>query len=274
MSEKRVTIVVCYNDEMQFEDFKLGLEKQSEKAELIGINNEGNKFTSCASALNSVADKLETKFVIYSHQDMIFETENALSKIVDYMEKTDVNDIVGVAGVRKGSKSAYTNIVHGIDNRRYAGKNRVETIEEVESVDECFFGGHTEYFVKNSFDEKICDNWHIYAVEQSLRARTLGGRVYVCDADLYHHSDGKHNKILHENFRTLSKAYAGKYDYICAPCCMGYTGFFRRNWGYIERNKRLKVYGKVTCKMIGAVDRVAQKVGFINRMLYGTELFK
>ncbi len=274
MLNKRVTIVVCYNDEKQFEDFKNSLDKQSEKAELIGINNEGNKFKSCAAALNSVVDKLETPFVIYSHQDMLFETEDALLKIVDYMEKTDSNDIIGVAGVKRGSKSAYTNILHGLESRRYAGKNRIESMEECESVDECFFGGHSDYFVKNPFDEKICNNWHLYAVEQCLRARTLGGKVYVCDADLYHHSDGKHNKLLHDNFRELSKHYAKSYEYICAPCCMGYTDPVRRNWGYIERNKRLGVYNKFSTKLIGFIDKVSKKIGFVRRFLYGTETYK
>ena len=272
----RVTIVCCYNNGKQFEEFQRALSEQTEQVVLIGINNTNSTFSSCASAFNSISDQLETEYVIYSHQDIEFENSYALEKIVYYLEKTDKDDIVGVAGVRINEKSSYTNIFHGINNKRYAGKFRVSGIEECESVDECFFGGHSAHFREFKFDEKLCNNWHLYAVEQCLRAKKNGNKVWVCEADLYHNSDGIHNEMLHKNFRDLSKAYSRDFKYICAPCCRGRTDFIRRNWGYYKRNKKLgiKVKPFVLRKLLGLIDKLSGKIKLVKYILYGEELFK
>ena len=77
-----------------------------------------------------------------------------------------------------------------------------------DTVDECFFGGRTETFRTEPFDEKLCDNWHLYAVERCLRARTRGGRVWVCDVPLIHHSGGNINHSYNEGFRRIAAHYA------------------------------------------------------------------
>lgn len=84
-----VTIVTCYNNDKVFNDFADNLKTQTYPYELIGIDNRGNKnFSSGSSAYNSVINQVKTKYVIYSHQDIIFTTPEALAKFVNYLEKT------------------------------------------------------------------------------------------------------------------------------------------------------------------------------------------
>ncbi|WP_026661191.1 glycosyltransferase [Butyrivibrio sp. AC2005] len=272
----RVTVVCCYNDLQQFEDLKNALEKQSEKAELLGIDNRASAFSSCAAAYNSIVKDITTPYVLYSHQDIIFEDENNIKQLGDYIEKTGTDDIVGVAGVRVSPKITYTNIFDGLNEKKPAGKLRVEGLEECDTVDECIFGGHSEYFKKEPFDEEICNNWHLYAVEQCLRTKLKGNKVWVCDVVLYHHSDGEHNYKLHENFRELSKAYHDRLDYIVTPCCRGYTDVFRRNWGFIKRNRKIGIYSnsRIFNGFAKLVDKLGQKNRIIHRCLYGKRFFK
>ena len=273
----RISLVCCYNDRDLFEKFRNQLKEQTEDAVLIGIDNTRSVYHSCASAFNSIADRLSTPYVIYSHQDMVFESPDCLKDFADAISRTGEDDIVGVAGSRMDQFSSYTNISHGKSDKRPAGKFRVSGIEECETLDECLFGGHSRHFSgRYRFDEKVCPDWHLYAVEQCLRTKLSGNRVWVCEADMYHCSDGIHNQLLHEGFRRLSRAYAHKLKYICAPCCRGYTGFLRRNWGYLKRNKNIKVMpdSKLARVIINRIDRLGKKNKVVHTILYGSNLFK
>ena len=108
-----VTIVTCYNNEKVFNDFADNLKTQTYPYELIGIDNRGNnKFSSASRAYNSVINQVKTKYVIYSHQDIIFTTPEALAKFVNYLEKTGPDDILGVAGTKFDIPGTIANIMH------------------------------------------------------------------------------------------------------------------------------------------------------------------
>lgn len=111
MSE--VNIICCYNNEKVYGDFVSTLKAQTCTNEIIGIDNRGNKaFTSCASAYNSVINQVKTKYVIYSHQDILLNDKNALEKFVSYLERTERNDILGSTGVRIDSPYGLSNVTH------------------------------------------------------------------------------------------------------------------------------------------------------------------
>ena len=109
-----------------------------------------------------------------------------------------------------------------------------------DSLDECFFGGHTAHFKKNPFDEKLCDNWHLYGVERCLHTRWHGGNVYVCDVALIHHSTGHINHAYNENFRRLAKRYAGM-RCIRTVCGSSKTGVWHRNVFYWKRELLIRL---------------------------------
>ena len=226
-----VTIVCCYNDEKMYQDFVSTVKAQSVPCEIIGIDNRGNRaFTSCASAYNSVIDRVRTKFVVYSHQDILLEEPESMGKFVSYLGKTGHDDILGVAGSRFDSPSGFSNIahrnsqtgeiVHGPSSFPECG------MIECDTVDECFFGGHTEHFRENPFDEKVCDNWHLYAAESCLNTKTSrGGKVYVCDVYLFHRSSGRISPEFQWGFYKLCRKYASHYPFIKTTCGAQWTDF-------------------------------------------------
>lgn len=171
-----VTVVCCYNNENMYKNLVKSLEEQNYPFEVIGIDNRGNKnFKSCASAYNSIINKVSTKYIIYSHQDILFYKPGTFAKFMSYLEKLGSHDILGVAGVNFDENKVKTNILHIQQEKKYidAGDEYIhDGIIECDTVDECFFAGQTEHFKKFPFDEIICNNWHFYAVEACLRTRS------------------------------------------------------------------------------------------------------
>lgn len=219
-----VTIVCCYNDSRQYERLCTSLEKQNIAYDLIGVDNRENTFSSCSSALNSALGQVQTDYLIYSHQDIELPESDMLERFVDYLGQIGEGDILGVAGAaetkrvlekkdrngRIGDKDGtcvLSYVRHG-EGLAGAGEVEYEGLAECDTVDECFFGGRTETFRKEPLDEKLCDNWHLYAVERCMRARIVGNHVYVSDLPLIHHSGGNINHAYNENFRRIAVHYA------------------------------------------------------------------
>ena len=98
-----ITVVCCYNDRKQYQEFTETLNRQNMTCELIGIDNCNHEFSSCSSALNSVRETVRTKYVIYSHQDIRLPEENMLARFAEYLEQIGTYDILGVAGAVKSA---------------------------------------------------------------------------------------------------------------------------------------------------------------------------
>ena len=164
-----------------FHDFLDNIHSQSVPCEVIGINNCGNKnFNSCAAAYNSVINQVKTKYLIYSHQDIVLQSPDCLKKFLSYLERINAHDILGVAGVKFDTGGTITNIKHVWKHSGeigFAGNIRLEgDFMECDTLDECFFGGHTEHFRSFPFNERLCYNWHLYAVEACLNTKSN----YLC----------------------------------------------------------------------------------------------
>ena len=232
--KKRATIVCCYNKSSVLDEMLKFLKNQTEEVELILIDNSNGKYSSCSSAFNSVVNQIHTKYVIYSHQDIIYNSRESLSSILDYFEKIGENDLIGVVGQRASTKERIGNIRQG-RNRKRAVKGKIKGIEKCDTVDECFFGGYTECFRKFPFSETLCNGWHMYAVERCLAALERGNHVYVADADLTHLSGGKTDHSYNVTFYKISKRYKSTVKYLATTCEGAPTVIGLRELYYIKR---------------------------------------
>lgn len=217
-----LSIVCCYNNKKLYNNLKKDIDKQSVKVDLIGIDNCNNKFSSCSSAYNSVIKSLKTKYVLFLHQDIVFLQTNNLEKILSYLKKINDYDLLGLVGSKKGETFVSTNVYVG-DTNHFGGSNRVFEIERTETLDECIFGGYTKCFSKYPFDEKICDNWHLYAVERCLAALVRGDNVFVCDVSVLHLSSGNVDINFDKSFVKLCRKYHNIFREIRTPCAISKT---------------------------------------------------
>ena len=237
IGENNISVICCWNNSQQYQTFVDSLKKQTVRVKVIGIDNRKQQFTSCSCALNFALDKVDTKYVIFAHQDILLQQENVIEKYISYLEMINENSILGVAGSTFDPPYMKTNILVKDKNQlEYGGSYRVKEIEKCDTLDECFFGGYTKYFKENLFDEKVCNAWHLYAVELCLRAKCNGGTVYVCDIPMIHYSKGKTDASYNRGFYNLCKAYCKKIDFIRTPCCYACrTNFISRLLYYFRK---------------------------------------
>ena len=211
-----LTIVCCYNDCNQLEDYLLkSLNEQNVSCEKILIDNRDNKFKSAAAALNYGASQVKTKYVLFSHQDIYFTDKNALNELYNYMVQLN-NSVIGVAGVKLDTSGTYTTVVHG-DNKIPAGKHKIKKPVKVASIDECIFGMNIETYQKLLFDEKNFDNWHLYAADISYNANSNGINVYSVPSKIWHKSSGQVNHSFFVGFKRLRNKYGNDFDLIKTP---------------------------------------------------------
>ena len=224
-----ITVVCCWNNEKVYNDFVNTLKAQTYPCEIIGIDNRGNKaFTSCAAAYNSVIEQVKTKYVIYSHCDILLNKPDILEKFTACLDKIGRDDVLGVAGAKFSTSGTITNIMHIWDYNHklgYAGRLRVKgEMEECDTLDECFFGGYTEHFRAYPFDEVVCDDWHLYATDACLTAKSAaGGTVWISGLTLIHLSNGKLSIPFFLGFYRLCRKYADTFPFIRTTCISSRT---------------------------------------------------
>lgn len=221
-----ITFICCYNNRKSYDSLVNSIYKIDPETIILGIDNQDSIYKSCSNAFNSIINRVKTKFVAFIHQDIIFFHKDSLNKIINYLNQIEISDLVGVAGAREEGKycrKVLSNIVHG--NKKTVAGDKLLGMEPCMTLDECLVFGYTEYFVQNPFDEKLCDNWHLYFVEQCLRTGIHGGHSYVCDIELYHKSKGNVRSDYVKGFYKLCKNYKKDYPYIATCCASSRTTF-------------------------------------------------
>ncbi len=233
----KITIVCCWNKFSQYERLIESIEKQNISVNIIGIDNSKQIFESCSKALNSVLPHVKTKYVLFSHQDIIFNKNNDLQRILKYLDGINQNDILGFAGVSFNNQFVKTNVRIGDSSKgKYGGSIRVHGLEECDTLDECIFGGYTTFFLNHPFDETICNSWHLYTVEMCLRTKINQGKVYICDIELFHDSWGNIDISYIKNFYKICKKYKNEYKFIRTPCCFySGTSFILRGTYFLKK---------------------------------------
>lgn len=205
-----ISIVCVYNDKDILDNYLIrSLKDQTVVYELILINNTNGKFRSAAEALNYGGQKARGKYIMFVHQDVDLSSNTWLEDVEKILKSLDKLGVAGVAGKSENRKGVITNIKHGSDHR-LVGKIQIKEPIKVQTVDECLFIVPKSLFQKISFDENVCDDWHLYAVEYCLNTRKLGYNIYVIPVYVYHKSGGSFSKKYYKVLNKVIKKH-GKY---------------------------------------------------------------
>ncbi|WP_323735589.1 glycosyltransferase [Methanosphaera sp. ISO3-F5] len=182
------SIICVYNNKEILNEYLLNsLSQQDSNYDLILINNEKNRFYSATSALNYGAKKAKGDYLLFVHQDVKFIGTNWLSKTELEIKKLDKIGAVGVLG--KKDIHLYTNILMGEPPRRVSDYT-LKTPLEIKTLDECLIIIPKKVFNKHKFDEKTCDDWHLYGTDYVLSIKKEGYKSYVIPTNLIHRSIG------------------------------------------------------------------------------------
>lgn len=232
-----ISIICVYNNKKILNKYLIkSLKNQTVDYELIILDNSNGKFKSAAEALNYGAKKVNNDYIMFVHQDMELYEEwlNDAEKILNSLKSFG---IVGVAGKSKKHTWAVSNIKDGIPPKEVSNF-KIKHPLKVQTLDECLVIIHRSIFQKLQFDEKICDDWHLYVVDYCLTIKKMGYDIYVIPLFAYHRSSGY--SLSEEYYKTLEKLLKKhKKDYNLILTTMG-------NWTtlYSLKNQRRYLWFK------------------------------
>lgn len=215
----KVSVIICYTNIDLMQEVSGYIKSQSiaHEVEIIGIDNRKNDFSSSAKALNFGADKANGDVLVFMHQDVLLEDPDSLKYIYDYLMTRNNLTFVGIAGAQKEPHLVCSAITETRERIvRYA-----KTINEptkVETLDECLLAITSKDFQNNRFDEKTCDNWHLYGVDLSLSISLKGGDIICLPIKAVHLSKGNVNKGYYKSLKKVIKKYKNKINYIYTTC--------------------------------------------------------
>ena len=171
----RVSVICVYNNSEQLHSqLEASLNLQDLEFERVFLDNSGGRFSSAAAALNHGAAAASGDILIFSHQDIYLKTATALGELADAIAGCETGTIVGTAGVKEPSKRYYFNLTQGDVFDPTLQSICESRLYPVSCVDEGLFGMTRATWERHPFDEVLCDNWHLYAVESCLWAREQG----------------------------------------------------------------------------------------------------
>ncbi len=217
---KSLSIICVYNNEAILQELLLdGLKTQNNQDyELILLDNRNNTYPSAAAALNAGAQKATTDNLVFTHQDIHFDSPDIIDELLTFFSSN--LGVFGSSGVKKFKAKMISNVFTGShDPKLFANKLclRISSPVPVETLDECFFCMRREvYDLLGGFDEVTCDNWHMYAVEISLNAKRNNIPVYAVPLTILHKSGGVISKAYINNLHAVSRKYH-KF-WMAAPC--------------------------------------------------------
>nr|WP_321422513.1 glycosyltransferase [uncultured Methanobacterium sp.] len=212
---KMISIICVYNDEEILNRFLLeSLKHQTKEYELILLDNRENQFKSAAEALNHGGMISNGKYLMFVHQDVALCTDDTLENFEKALESLPDTGIASVAG-KLNRRGVVTNVKHG-DNFKPAGRFQITEPKKVQTVDEVLIIIPKKVFEDFKFDEDVCDNWHLYAVDYSLSMKKLGLNSYVIPSNVYHKSNGisSYNKEYYRTLKKILKKHKNSYLFI------------------------------------------------------------
>jgi hypothetical protein len=206
-----ISVVTVFNDQDLF-NAMLGasVARQAGDVELVALDNRGGRYASAAAALNEGARRARGDLLFFAHQDVSFEGDAWLADAARQLEQLRGWGVAGVAGARPGTSGAasdrviLSNIKDSVPPQR-AGHVPLSEPMRVETVDECAFFVPSSVLARFGFDERVCDGWHLYAVDFSLTVRAAGLDAFAIPLPLYHRSGGRTVRVA--GFSTYENAY-------------------------------------------------------------------
>lgn len=200
--DKMMSIICVYNNKNILDEYLIeSLDKQTEKYELILVDNRENKFKSATSALNFGAKKAHGDYFVFAHQDIYFSDENWIKNTMNQLKSLNNVGIVGVAGKTVDSL-VRSNIKQGLDPVDVS-PFKISKAEKASTLDECLFIIPRNIYGRYNLNEETCDDWHLYAVDYVYNVKEQGLEAYIIPTTLEHRSKGA--SMSETYYKTLPK---------------------------------------------------------------------
>lgn len=171
--------------------------------EIIKIDNPG--LMGICEAYNKGGDKAQYDNLIFTHEDILFKTNNWGQKLISHLDQKSTG-IIGLAGSSyvPSAPSSWTvseeynfvNILQGNKNNSesFSIQTTKENRNKVFAVDGVFLGIKREKFNLFKFNESLLNGFHGYDLDFSLRVSEKFQNYVVDDILIQHFSEGNLDK--------------------------------------------------------------------------------
>ncbi len=194
-----ISLICVYNRRDVLEDCLLkSIRQQTAQPELLLIDNTTRRFASAAEPLNQAAADARGDYLLFVHQDIDLGPPSCLEDAHQMLGNIPRLGIAGAAGARRsprGGLQVVTNIRHG-EPPRPTGNRSLARPEEVQTIDECLAFIPRIVFGSLRFDEGLRDGYHLYGVDYSLAAASMGLSAWVLPLPCWHRSRGTADRSL------------------------------------------------------------------------------
>jgi GT2 family glycosyltransferase len=205
------SIVCVFNNKEVLDNLLLAsLKEQTSPYELILVDNTTQQYKSASNALNKGAQDAKGDYLMFVHQDVLLGPRYNLKYAEEVL--AGLSDL-GAAGVAGSARNGGFSIIHqGIPPRPVPSHLGMTKPVCTQTLDECLIMVPKSVFKTIQFDEKTCDDWHLYAIDYCLSLANLGFNIYVIPMYVYHQSLGGHNANILQDITRLGPYPAGYYQ--------------------------------------------------------------
>jgi hypothetical protein len=217
-----ISIVVCSAKEERFNQFSESVASSiGLPYEIIRIDNSKNEYSLC-QAYNKGKAQCNYEIICFSHDDVLFLTQNWGSVLVDVLKDPQIG-LVGVFGI-----CFYSMFPQGFsDLNEIEGQLKVGAMEgapvrkhvrfspdaicEVAGIDGLFMVTRKDVIDRYRFSEDILHGFHGYDVDINMQIRQHYKIVITRDILMYHHSGGTFNEAFYDAMKILSVKWKGHF---------------------------------------------------------------
>lgn len=239
-----ISIVCVYNNKKILENCLLkSLDHLNSEFELITLDNTEGVFKSGAEALNCGGKRANNKYIMFVHQDVDLSSKNWLTETEKWLDSIPHLGIAGVAGMSEiGNSNAERGrnvITNGNPPEIWHGGNPIHKPELMQTLDECLIIIPKSIFNILQFDEKTCDDWHLYAVDYCLSIKRYAYDAYVIPMFIYHKSAGaSFSETYYTTLKKILKKHRKTHNFIYTT--MG-------DWNVYYPLSIQKLYRRILC---------------------------
>ena len=210
-------ITIGYSTRKHNPEFQEYLRKTAgyPKINIIEKINNGEK--SLTKVYNEILNESLDDIVVFTHDDLTFEKNGWVRRVIDHFNKTDYG-IIGIAGTTYMPSSGQwwedRSKMVGIVNHEHNGKkwesrysdSLGKEIQQVVVVDGLFFGVHKKR-ISNPFNEEV-KGFHMYDIDFCFQNYLAGVKIGVMfDIRVTHKSIGEVNEEWKINKDIFSEKY-------------------------------------------------------------------
>jgi hypothetical protein len=250
-----ISVICVYNKHDVLDRVLMaGLLRQSERYELITIDNTHDTSGHVAEVLNRAAEQATGKYLMFIHQDVELISPNWLRDVERALDGIPDLGVAGVAGADcAGGDDFDSHLVGHIKSGNQEWGKELAGPVKVQTVDELLVIMPRAIFAQQKFDAARFDFIHLFAADYSLSVARLGLGAYVIPGYVHHTSTGnfygidKYRIRLYAKHRDASPIFTtcGVISLSSIPKYIVLSAI-PKSWGISLRNMRNKLIKRAT----------------------------